>query len=131
MSATETLSDSAASSARYSCTVSSTALISTMVEMMMKLVRSPVSRGNPRRHQQNDHERVAEPAEEFERQRQAPPLLQGIRAIAQPPRGGLGGGEAVSTGCELLLEIGARDLPEFPLRLVIRCHRQSPWSAAV
>jgi hypothetical protein len=43
LSATETLRCSAACSARYSCTVSSTALISTIVEMMTKLARSPVS----------------------------------------------------------------------------------------
>ena len=72
-------------------------------------------RGNHRRRQQNDHERVAEPAEEFERQRQTPPLPQGVRAIAEPARGGLGGAEAVSAGSELPLEIGERDLPEFPL----------------
>ena len=43
MSATETLSDSAASFTRYSRTVSSSAPVATMVQMMMKLVRSPVS----------------------------------------------------------------------------------------
>src|SRR6202043_1665788 len=81
-------------------------------------------RGNHRRRQQNDHERVAKPTEEFERQRQTPPLLKGVRAIAEPACGGLGGAEAVSAGSELPLEIGERDLPEFPLGPAIRCHRQ-------
>ena len=88
--------------------------------MMMKLVEIAGQRGNPRRRQQNDHERVAEPAEEFERQRQAPPPFQGVGAIAEPARGGLGGAEAVSAGSELCLEIGERDLPEFPLVPAIR-----------
>src|ERR1700730_3372776 len=85
-------------------------------------------RGNHRRRQQNDHERVAEPAQEFKRQRQTPPLLQGGGAIAEPTGGGLGGADAVSAGSELPLEIGERDLPEFPLAPAIRCHWQSLWS---
>ena len=43
LSATEVFSRSAAASARYSCTVSSIALVSTIAPMMMKLLRSPVS----------------------------------------------------------------------------------------
>jgi hypothetical protein len=49
-------------------------------------------------------------------------------ALAEPADGGLGGADAVSAGSELPLEIGERDLPEFPLGPAIRCNRQSLWS---
>ena len=68
--------------------------------MMMKLVRSPVN------------------AE----------ITAAASRIAEPARGSLRGAETVSAGAELPLEIGERDLPEFPFGLTIRCHRQPFWS---
>ena len=82
-------------------------------------------RGNHRRHQQNDHERVAEPTEEFERQRQTPPLLQSVRAIAEPARGGLGGAEAVSDR----LRAAARDRRARSARISARA--RYPMSSAI
>ena len=40
-------------------------------------------RGNHCSCQQDQHKRVAEPAQEFERQRETLPLVQGVRAIAK------------------------------------------------
>jgi len=89
----------------------------------------PGERGNRRSRQQDQHKRVAESAQEFERQRKTPPLLEGVRAVAEPACHDFSGAKAVSVGSELLLEISERDLPEFGLRPALRCHRQ-PLPAA-
>jgi len=67
------------------------------------------------RHQQYHYQRVVEPAQELQWQRQAPPLLQRVGAIPGASRDGLGTAEAISTGAKLSLKIGERELPEFLL----------------
>ena|SRR6516164_337487 len=63
LSATDALRRSAAPSARCSCTVSSTALISTMGGNNDKAGEIVCERGDQRRREQDEYQRVAKPAQ--------------------------------------------------------------------
>jgi hypothetical protein len=87
--------------------------------MMIKIA---VECGDPRCHQQNYYQRVAEPAQEFERQRQTAPLFQRIGTVTQSTQCGLRRGKAFRVGSKLALKIGERDLPKVPLGPAIGFH---------
>jgi len=125
LSATETLRCSAASSALCSCKVSSTALVNTIVEMMMKLARSPVSAETAAAASRISTSGLRNRLRNLsDRERET--LPQSVRAVAEPAFRDFSGAKAVSVGPELPLEISERDLPELGLRPALLCHRQSP-----